>query len=178
MSAQGDDSSDHAKADHAKADNARGAKSSDGKSTKQPDQYTAAAMDSRMLWIPLACVTVVGIITTIVCVIVAGGPGLTAGVIGTLVVGAFFGGGQYVVSRVLRNNPMVAMNTALLVYVVQMAVLFGLLLVLRDATFFAPKAFAATVVICAFTWTIAMLVVMTKTKVLYVEPGSGPQKNY
>ena len=68
------------------------------------------------------------------------------------------------------------MNTALLVYVVQMAVMFGLILVLQDATFFNPKAFALTIVGCALVWTIAMVLTMTRTKVLYVEPGSGPGK--
>lgn len=43
----------------------------------------------------------------------------------------FFGGGQYVVTRVLLLNPAIAMNTALLVYVVQMAVMFRLILVAR-----------------------------------------------
>ena len=77
---------------------------------------------------------------------------------------------------VLRNNPAIAMNTALLVYVVQMAVMFGLILILQDATFFNPKAFALTIVACALVWTIAMVLTMTRTKVLYVEPGSGPGK--
>ena len=96
--------------------------------------------------------------------------------IGTIVVVAFFGGGQYVVTRVLRNNPMIAMNTALLVYLVQMAVMFGLILLLQDATFFNPKAFALTIVACALVWTVAMVIAMTRSKVLYVEPGSGPVK--
>lgn len=143
-------------------------------SSDKPEPYTAAAMDGRMLRIPLAAVFLTGVVITIICTILLGSQGLLAGVIGTIIVGAFFGIGQYVVSRVLRNNPLVATNTALLTFVLQMLVLFILLLVLRDATFFNPRAFAATIIGCAIAWTIAMVVVMMSTKVLYVEPGSGP----
>lgn len=139
-----------------------------------PEPYTAAAMDARMLKVPLTAVIIVGVISTAIATFVAGSAGLLAGAIATVVVGAFFGIGQYVVSRVLRNNPMVAMNTALLTFVLQMLCLFILLLVLRDATFFNAKAFAATIVACALAWTVAMVAVLMRTKVLYVEPGSGP----
>lgn len=139
-----------------------------------PEQYTAAAMDARMLRVPLTSVIVVGVLATIVVTVIFGSSGLIAGALGTIVVAAFFGIGQYVVSRVLRNNPMVAMNAALLTFVLQMLCLFILLLLLRNATFFNTKAFAATIVACALAWTIAMVVVLMRTKVLYVEPGSGP----
>lgn len=139
-----------------------------------PEPYTAAAMDARMLRVPLTSVVVIGIVATIVAGLVAGGSGVLAGVIATVIVGAFFGIGQYVVSRVLRNNPAVAMNTALLTFVLQMLALFILLLLLRDATFFNVKAFAATIVACALAWTFAMVWVLMRTRVLYVEPGTGP----
>ncbi len=145
-----------------------------GSTANGPEPYSAEAADSRLLRIPLISVAITGIVIAILAFIFGGTDGLVAGVIGTVVVVGFFGGGQYVVTRVLRNNPAIAMNTALLVYVVQMAVMFGLILVLQDATFFNPKAFALTIVGCAFVWTIAMVITMTRTKVLYVEPGSGP----
>ena len=142
--------------------------------TDGPEPYTAEAADKQMLRVPIISVTITGIVITLLAYIFAGGQGLVAGIIGTLVVVGFFGGGQYAVTRVLRNNPAIAMNTALLVYLIQMAVMFGLILVLQDATFFNPKAFALTIVGCALVWTIAMVLTLTRTKVLYVEPGSGP----
>lgn len=142
-----------------------------------PEPYSAEAADRQMLRVPIISVAITGVVITVLAYIFGGVNGLVAGIIGTLVVVGFFGGGQYVVTRVLRNNPAIAMNTALLVYVVQMAVMFGLILVLQDATFFNPKAFALTIVGCALVWTIAMVLTMTRTKVLYVEPGSGPGKN-
>lgn len=143
---------------------------------RSPEPYSAEAADARLLRIPLVSVTITGLVVTVLAYIFAGVNGLVAGVIGTVVVVAFFGGGQYIVTRVLRNNPMIAMNTALLVYLVQMAVMFGLILVLQDATFFNPKAFALTIVACALVWTVAMVIALTRSKVLYVEPGSGPSQ--
>ena len=142
--------------------------------TDGPEPYTAEAADKQMLRVPIISVTITGIVITVLAYIFAGGQGLVAGIIGTLVVVGFFGGGQDAGTRVLRNDPAIAMNTALLVYLIQMAVMFGLILVLQDATFFNPKAFALTIVGCALVWTIAMVLTLTRTKVLYVEPGSGP----
>ncbi len=43
---------------------------------------------------------------------------------------------------VLQNNPQNAMMVAMALYLVKIGVLLVLLLVLQDATFFAPKVFA------------------------------------
>jgi|GEM_PF-1439236 len=134
--------------------------------------FSAAATDKRLLIYPLSAVLVAGIICTTIASAMAGTKGLLAGVLATLVVLGFFGGGQYVVARVLRRNPGIALNTALLVYVIQMLVLFILLAVLQDATFFAPKAFALTVVAGVLTWTVAAMAVLMKSQVLYVEPAT------
>jgi ATP synthase protein I len=60
--------------------------------------------------------------------------------------------------------------TALAVYVGQILVLFIILLVLKDATFFAPKVFAATIVACTLTWILTAAYVSWNTKVVYVDP--------
>jgi ATP synthase protein I len=112
----------------------------------------------------------VGVVATVVGTIVAGGKGLIAGVLGTVITVAFFAIGQYIVGRVLRNSPETAFLTALVVYMGQILILFLLLLVLRDATFFAPKVFAATIIACALAWIFASAIVTWRTKVLYVDP--------
>lgn len=127
---------------------------------------------------PSALCLGVGIVATVIGGFVAGGKGVLAGALGTLVVIAFFAGGQIVVGRVLRTNPALGLNVALLVYVVQIGVLFLLLLVLKDATFFAPKIFAVTIVACALTWILAAVVGFSRSRTLYVEPGSGPPDPY
>ena len=57
-----------------------------------------------------------------------------------------FTAGQALLSRVLKNHPESALMVAMGIYLGKIAVLLVLLLVLQDATFFAPKVFAATIV--------------------------------
>ena len=117
---------------------------------------------------------VVGIIGTIIGTVLQGSKGLIAGVLGTVLVLVFFSVGQLVLGAVLKNNPQNAMMVAMTLYLVKIAVLLGLLLVLQDATFFAPKVFAAVIVACTLAWTFVEVWVFSRTKVLYVEPG-GPK---
>lgn len=139
-----------------------------------PADYSADAADQKLIRTPLLITGAVGIVATVIAALVAGSKGAIAGALGTVVVLAFFGLGQYVVARVLRNNPALAMNIALLVFVLQMGALFVLMAILKDATYFASRAFALTVVVCALVWTGAAVWVLMRTKVLYVEPGTGP----
>ncbi len=112
----------------------------------------------------------VGVICTIVGGIVAGTPGLIGGALGTVIVLVFFSVGQAVLGAVLKNNPQNAMLVAMTLYLVKIGVLLVLLLVLQDATFFAPRVFAATIVMCTLAWTFVEVWVFSRTKVLYVEP--------
>ena len=132
------------------------------------------ANDSLVLRRATIITLVVGLVATIIGTVVAGGKGLIAGVLGTVIAVAFFAIGQYVVGRVLKNSPETAFLTALVVYMVQILALFVLLLLLRDATFFAPKVFAATIIACALSWIFASAIVTWRTKVLYVDPEANP----
>ena len=116
----------------------------------------------------------VGVLCTVVGTMVSGTQGLIAGILGTVIAVAFFAVGQYIVARVLQNSPETAFMTALAVYMGQILVLFLLLLVLRDATFFAPKVFAATIMACALTWIVSSAFVTWRSKVLYVDPDVRP----
>jgi ATP synthase protein I len=132
------------------------------------------ANDSLALRRATVITLLVGVVATVVGTIVAGSKGLIAGVLGTVITVAFFAIGQYIVGRVLRNSPETAFLTALVVYMGQILILFLLLLVLRDATFFAPKVFAATIIACALAWIFASAIVTWRTKVLYVDPQARP----
>lgn len=114
----------------------------------------------------------VGIVGTVIGGIVAGTPGAIGGALGTVIVLVFFTVGQLVLGAVLKNNPQNAMMVAMTLYLVKIAVLLGLLLVLQNATFFAPKVFAATIVACTLAWTFMEVWVFSRTNVLYVEPES------
>ncbi len=147
---------------------------SSGRTPDTPDRHSSEYSELQLMKWPLLSVVAVGVVCTVVTTVMFGTAGLLAGVLGTVIVLGFFGIGQYIVFRVLRNNPAIAMNVALLTYLLQMVVLFILLLILRDATFFAPKAFAFTVLAGALVWTFAAVTVMVRSKVIYVDPGNGP----
>ncbi len=122
---------------------------------------------------------IVGVLATIVGTVVQGSKGLIAGLLGTVLVIAFFAVGQLVLSAVLKNHPENALMVAMGVYLGKIGVLLVLLLVLQDATFFAPKVFAATIVACTLAWTFVELWVYSHTKVLYVDPApSAPPQDH
>jgi ATP synthase protein I len=113
---------------------------------------------------------VVGAVATVVGTVLQGGKGLIAGALGTVIVIVFFSAGQAVLSAVLKNHPENALMVAMGIYLAKIGVLLVLLLVLQDATFFAPKVFAATIVAGTLAWTFVELWVYSHTKVLYVDP--------
>ena len=78
---------------------------------------------------------------------------MIAGALGTLIVLVFFSVGQLVLGAVLKNNPQNAMMVAMALYLGKIGALLVLLLVLQDATFFAPKVFAGVIVACTLAWT-------------------------
>jgi ATP synthase protein I len=117
---------------------------------------------------------VVGVICSVIGGVVAGGTGLLGGVLGMVLVIVFFSAGQAVVGRTIKNNPQMALTVALTVYLVKIGILFVLLILLQDATWFNTKVFAITIVACTIAWTVAEVWVYSGTKVLYVEPERKP----
>jgi len=104
-----------------------------------------------------------------------GGPKAALGAaIGALLVVIFFTLGQLGLSYVMRHNPDMATTLALVLYLVKIGVLFGFLILFQDTDLFNTKVFAGTVLACTLVWTGAEVVVLSRQKTLYVEPGSGP----
>lgn len=101
---------------------------------------------------PVLGTAAVGILGTVIGTIVAGVPGLIAGVMATVVVLLFFGWANWP-QKVLANNPALGLNAALGVYLGQILILFIILLVLRNATFFDTKVFASVIAVCAVVLT-------------------------
>jgi len=116
----------------------------------------------------------VGVVAAVVAALVVGRPGLVGAIVATVLVVVFFAVGHVVLDRVLASNPMMGQTVALTIYLVNIAVLFVLLLVLKDSTLFDTKVFALTVLACTLTWTTGLVWAFSRSKVLYVEPGSGP----
>lgn len=132
------------------------------------------SIDSLVLRRAGAATLVVGVIGTIIGWAVAGTQGLIGGALGTVIVLVFFSVGQLVLGSVLKNNPQNAMMVAMTLYLVKIGVLLVLLLVLQDATFFAPKVFAAVIVSCTLAWTFMEVWIFSRTQVLYVDPAGSP----
>lgn len=128
------------------------------------------SIDSLVLLRAGSVTLLVGVVGTVIGGIVAGVPGVIGGILGTLIVLVFFTVGQVVLGAVLKNNPQNALMVAMTIYIIKIAILLGLLLLLQDATFFAPKVFAATIVACTLAWTFVEVWVFSRTNVLYVEP--------
>jgi ATP synthase protein I len=126
--------------------------------------------DSQVLTRAGVLTFIVGVIATIIGGLVAGSQGVIGGALGTVLVIVFFSVGQLVLGSVLKNNPQIALMVAMALYIVKIGVLLILLIVLQNATFFAPRVFAATIVACTITWTFVEVWYYSRTKVLYVEP--------
>lgn len=114
----------------------------------------------------------VGVLGALVAWLQAGTAGLIGAALATAIVLAFFSVGQLIVGSVLRTNPQMAMTVALMTYLIKIGVLFVLIILLAGTTAFNTKAFAAVIVACTITWTVAEVWVFARTKVLYVDPGS------
>jgi ATP synthase protein I len=113
---------------------------------------------------------VVGVLAVIVAAVLRGGAGAVAAVLALVIVLAFFASGQYVLGRILSRNPELALSGGLLLYLTQVLVLFGLIALLRDATWLDSRVFAGVVVVLTLVWTTAAVLATLRTRVLYVEP--------
>ena len=116
----------------------------------------------------------VGIVCTVLAGIFRGKDGLIGAAVATALVLIFFAVGNLVLNWALRAHPQIALSIALLTYVVKIGVLFLLIIAFADTTLFNTKVFALVVVVCTVTWTMSEVVLWSKARVLYVEPGAGP----
>lgn len=132
----------------------------------------ASSIDRLILRRAGALALVVGLAVTVVSGLLTGTKGALGAIVATVLVLAFFSIGQVVLGNVLRNNPQMAMTVALMIYLVKIGVLFVFIILFAGTTLFDTKVFAATVVACTIAWTIAEVWVFSRTKVLYVDPGS------
>lgn len=106
---------------------------------------------------------------------VRGSAGAIGALIGGLIVVIFFTIGQVVLNSVIKNNPSMAMSVAMLMYLGKVAVLFALMLAFKHTSAFDTKVFASTILLCTLVWTAAEMWAFSTGKVLYVEPGTGPE---
>lgn len=115
-----------------------------------------------------------GVIALVLAGFLRGAPAVVGAFLGALIVVVFFAAGQLILEAVMKRNPTVAMTVAMLMYLVKIGILFILLLAFKNTKAFDTKVFAMTILVCTLVWTAAEVWAFGSAKVLYVEPGSGP----
>lgn len=133
------------------------------------DQFTRTIVRGAAL--PTAAV---GAAITVGAFAFQGSSGGVGALIGTLVVVVFFMIGQLVLGGVLKHNPQAGLMVAMTLYIIKIGVLLGLLLALQGTTLFDTKVFALTILACTLVWTACEVVIISRTKVLYVDPDNVP----
>jgi len=117
---------------------------------------------------------VVGVVAAVLGGILKGGTGVLGAVLGAVIAIAFFAAGQYFLGRILSGNPDFALSAGLLLYLVQVLVLFVLIVLLRDATWLDGRVFGITVLAVTVAWLIGAVIASQRAKVLYVETTDVP----
>ncbi len=146
----------------------------DGPTTSGPMPATQAT--SVVLRASVILTAAAGLLATVAAGALRGGNAALGAALGAIIALTFFAVGQYAIGRLLSGNPQFALSGALLVYLTQVLVLFGLIVALRGATWLDPKSFAATIVLCTLVWIGAQLWASQRIKVLYVEPRPEPEE--
>ncbi|MEU7552576.1 hypothetical protein AB0B01_09480 [Streptomyces sp. NPDC044571] len=117
-----------------------------------------------------------GGLAAVVSAVVAGGKGALGAVIATLVVLLFMGAGFVILQRTAKSLPHLFQAMGLMLYTVQILLLFVFVAVFKNTTLFHPKAFAITLVATTLVWIGAQTRAHMKAKILYVEPDSKGDK--
>lgn len=112
----------------------------------------------------------VGVVATVVSAIVAGGKGLTGGLVAIAAVGLFFGLGTWALMRLTQDKPQVAMTAGLLVYVVQILLIGVFIVVFSGTTLFNSRAFGLTLLCTALAWVGGQVRHTLTSRMLYVDP--------
>jgi ATP synthase protein I len=133
--------------------------------------------DARIIRGAAAFTTVAGVVAVPLGAVVAGGGGALGVALGVLVAGLFFASGQYALVAVARRWPELFLGAGFLIYVTQVGVLLGVMMLLRDASFLNGRAFATGALLGLVAWLAGQIRANLKAKTAYVEPElahSGP----
>lgn len=130
-----------------------------------PTQASAVAL--RTAAIPSV---VVGVVAVALGWWFKGANGALGAALGSIIAILFFAVGQYVLGRILDGNPDLALSAGLLLYLTQVLVLFGLIIVLRDATWLDGRVFGMAVMAVTIAWIGGSIVASQRMKLLYVDP--------
>ncbi|CAM5738535.1 hypothetical protein [Streptomyces badius] len=105
-----------------------------------------------------------------IATLVVGGKGAIGAVVGCVVVICFMALGQLALQWVAKAMPHLFQGMGLLVYSVQLVLLLGLIMAIRNTTLFDLQVFALTLVVSVITWIVTQTVLHARSKTLYVDP--------
>jgi ATP synthase protein I len=117
-----------------------------------------------------ALCSVVAAVMIAICAGVVGAKGLYGALVGVGVVAAFFGISIVAVGRAAKVSPTFMMAVAMGSYVVKIIAFMVILSLLQHVTVFSDKALGFTALALILTWCAAQVVLMMRTKMLYVTP--------
>jgi ATP synthase protein I len=126
--------------------------------------------DARSLLHVVVPTAAVGAIATAVSGVVAGGKGALGAAVGAVVVILFMGTGMAVLQWIAKSFPQLFQMMGLVLYTVQLLLLFVFVAVFKNTTLFNPRAFAISLVVTTIAWIAAQARAHMKAKILYVEP--------
>jgi ATP synthase protein I len=115
-----------------------------------------------------ALCSVVAVVMVAICAGVVGTKGLYGALVGIGVVTAFFGLSVLAVGRAAKVSPMVMMTVAMVTYVVKIIAFMIVLVLLRNVTVFNARSLGLTAFVLIIAWCTAQVVIMMRTKMLYV----------
>lgn len=133
--------------------------------------------DARILLSSAIPAAVTGVLATVISGLVAGGEGAIGAVLGTVVVLAFMGIGLLVLQRTAKSLPHLFQAMGLLLYTTQILLLFIVMALLKNTTWFDFKAFAFTLLAVTIVWIAAQARAYMKAKILYVDPKNTGSKS-
>ncbi len=118
----------------------------------------------------IALTSVVAAVAVAACAVLGGAKGTYGSLIGVGVVAVFFGISILAVGKAAKVSPMAMMVTAMASYLAKI-IAFGIVLaLLRHSTAFNGRMLGFTAFACILTWCAAQVVIMMRTKALYVTP--------
>ncbi|WP_418959154.1 hypothetical protein [Streptomyces tritici] len=126
--------------------------------------------DARILLSAAVPAAAVGALGTVISGLVAGGKGAIGAVLATVVVLLFMGIGLVVLQRTAKSLPHLFQAMGFLLYTTQILLLFVVMVLLKNATWFDFKAFAFTLLAVTIAWIAAQARAYMKAKILYVDP--------
>ena len=130
-----------------------------------PTQASAVAL--RTAAIPAAAV---GVVAIVLGWAFTGPNGALGAALGAVVAIAFFAVGHYVLGRILDGNPDLALSAGLLLYLTQVLVLLGLIVLLRDASWLDGRVFGMAILAVTLAWIVGSFIAAQRVKILYVDP--------